>query len=220
MDTRRRRRRRQFKPSFLNPETEAKATDWAAGEPREVITKPLDVDAKNLIPWMNAYNPQNREVVLHQATLRAKARNSQNQLPALSTSPLDLKPEGFVMKRSMSQPLLAKVPSSDSRKPPISLSTRMSLPEITIRPKLFVKGQSSISDRKSEQKALASHSAPTGSPLVYTQKRKLSPVENPEKGESVFKYFNAGVIPERTGKKVTISDVRAYIAYMEKRHFR
>ena len=231
------RRLKKFKPSFLNPETETKSAEWRAGEARELITKPLDVHVKNLVPWMNAYNSQNREVVLHQATIRAKARNSQNQLPTLTKSPLDLKKEGFVMKRSLSQPLVSrqpsmpKLPHDDPPKPPSiisirsipSLIPRTPFPSISLKPKLVVKGQSSISDRRdilppSERKNHASYSAPSITPLVYSQRPRDPPID---KGESsVFKYFNAGVIPERGGRQVTIADVRKYIAYMETKHFR
>lgn len=197
-----RRPRHHFKPSFLRPDPAV----LQLPAPRQLLTRPAYVPAPNLVPWMDAYNQESRQLVLHQGAIRAKARNP----PILS--PLRQFPAGNsakaprFMQRSYSQ-------ATVSPERPVVREKHRKNEEV----RLFVRGSASMSARRAQETAEIGHKE-TISPLKTAfSEQKLPFLQSELAG---FKYFNATVIPTRETHKVTVEDVRKYIEYMESKHFR
>ena len=199
-----RRPRHRFKPSFLRPDP---AASLQLPAPRQLLTRPANVPAPNLVPWMDAYNQESRQLVLHQGAIRAKARNPPPPLsplrhfPALNSAKLP-----HFMQRSYSQATI-------SLEKPVFKEKLIEKEEIH----LFVRGSASMSARRVPETAEIGQKA-TISPLKTAFQGQKEPFLRSEL--TGFKYFNATVIPTRESHKVTVEDVRKYIAYMESRHFR
>ena len=208
------RSRHQFKPSFLHPDP---SLSLPPSFPRQLLTHPVSIPASNLVPWMDAYNKESRQVVLHQGAIRSKARNPPPEI-GLSQSPVlpdSIKPVP-IMKRSYTQAVL---PPKES--PEVTGTKTREREEI----RLCVRGSASMRGRRDLElgetgKLVVNHSSPVTAVDRKHRENRVNPISQPSSDVSVFKYFNAGVIPSRENHKVTVEDVRKYIAYMEVRHFR
>lgn len=203
-----RRPRHHFKPSFLRPDP---SSSLQLPAPRQFLTRPAYVPAPNLVPWMDAYNRESRQVVVHQGTLRAKARNQPPALSPLRHLPvLETGKSVPLMKRSYSQAVLQL--EKGSAKEVVRDKEEM---------RLLVRGSASMQARRELELEdnVAQHVVISPVITAVERRRKQSP--RPFLSDSAgFKYFNATVIPVRESHKVTVEDVRKYITYMESRHFR
>ena len=144
-----------LQPSYLHPQYK----DSIQALPTET---PALVSNRNIVSWMFPYHSLDRAVLLHQASVRSRARH-------------DLLKLQFLAKRSAN--LSQSLPS---------------LPKGDIR-------------RGEKEK-----------------RRRLNREEVPRETVSPnsLKYFNSAVIPDMRRHPVSLSEVNAYVAYLERKPFK
>ena len=232
---RRVRSQRHFKPSFLQSTGLLPRTSTPPTPTKVPLKKPLEVPSQNLVPWMEIFCAGNREVLLHQALMSVKHRHappqttkdpgrllSRGKTPATTTRTRTS--TGFRKLQTAGSCLGSREQLRTASRPSLSnYSTPIHRDNLWSRqsPKFLVSGLSPRSTRKAPEAHFEDDSASV-SILETTPKSRVNTGKTERKRQEQFKmtYFNAEVIPEKTGKRMTVMDIRKYIDYLDSQPFK
>ena len=210
---------RRFKPSFLQSPSNQQAPKFAL---KDAVKRPRELNALEVVSWMEIFTEGRKEVLLHQALAKSKHRHAPQMTSSKDPAQVLVRGKTPELTKRYSHLLAtrrlrtAEVGTRPVSRPVMSAASspvHRDLWSRGVSPKLHIEGSSTGN-------YFPTHNPSSGTPVSATPHPRPQPVLPPKQPSCKLTYFNPAVIPAQPITHLTVLDIRRYIDYLDQPAFR